>query len=192
MIFTKRKRPSQGNPSVKLKDHQILPSSSVRFLGIVLDSKLSGKKHMEQATSKGKRLNSILSALRGTWWGANPNLLSIYKSMIRASFEYASLIFALNDNRSLIKLQRVQNQALRLACGYRNSTPINVMHAETKVPLLIQRFEYLAAKYFLKIISIQDHPVVNELLELHDRVINTPQFSYLRNYFPAALIFLRM
>ncbi|KYM78930.1 Ubiquitin-40S ribosomal protein S27a [Atta colombica] len=40
-----------------------------------------------------------------TWWGANPNLLlSIYRFIIRTSFKYASLIFALNNNQALINL----------------------------------------------------------------------------------------
>ena len=104
MIFTKRSSP-QINLFVKLKEHNILPFSSMRFLGNVLDPKLSDKKHME---CNMQRETSDLYALRNTWWGANPNLLlSIYRFIIRASFKYASLIFALNNNQALINLQRV-------------------------------------------------------------------------------------
>ncbi|KYQ59915.1 hypothetical protein ALC60_01010 [Trachymyrmex zeteki] len=193
MVFSKRKNLSYSNLNIELEGTVLSPSTSVRFLGIVFDPKLSGKNHLEQVICKGKRTISVISALRGTWWGANPNLLlSVYRSMIRASFEYASLIFALNDNRLLVRLQRIQNQAIRIACGYRNSTPINVIHAETREPLLKQKFEYLASKYFLKIISFRDHPVVTKLLEICDLVVNTPRSFYLGTHFPAALVFLHM
>ncbi|KYN02860.1 hypothetical protein ALC62_06310 [Cyphomyrmex costatus] len=174
-------------------DISISPSTSVRFLGVYLDPKLSGDKHMDHIIAKGKRVFAVLSILRGTWWGANPCLLlNIYSAMIRASFEYASLIFALKRNQSAIKLQRIQNQSIRLACGYRNSTPINVMHAETKLPLLKQRFELLAARYFIRIISIQEHPVTTKLLDLFISLPN-PDFNlYLKKNFPAALVFFRM
>ncbi|KYQ50101.1 hypothetical protein ALC60_10794, partial [Trachymyrmex zeteki] len=44
-------------------------------------------------SSQKESINSVISALRDTWWGADPNLLlNIYKSMVCASFEYASLL----------------------------------------------------------------------------------------------------
>ncbi|XP_018352081.1 PREDICTED: uncharacterized protein LOC108754341 [Trachymyrmex septentrionalis] len=65
MVFLKRKKIAHTNLSVNLVE--IIPSSdSVRFLGVVLDPKLSGKKHMEYVICKDRR-NSITSALRGTW-----------------------------------------------------------------------------------------------------------------------------
>ncbi|KYM96273.1 PREDICTED: uncharacterized protein LOC108779613 [Cyphomyrmex costatus] len=165
----------------------------MRFLGVYLDPKLSGDRHMDHIIAKGKRVSAVLSMLRGTWWGANPCLLlNIYSAMIRASFEYASLIFALKRNQSIIKLQRIQNQAIRLACGYRIYTPINVMHAETKLPLLKLRFELLAARYFIRILSIQEHPVTNILLDLFISLSNPGFNHYLNKNFPAALVFFRM
>lgn len=185
----------EGNPPaiyfIKTADYIIIPSASVRFLGVLLDPKLTGKNHMEHLIIKGGKTLQIITALRGTWWGAHPHLLlSIYKSMTRSSFEYAALIFALKDNVSSTKLQRIQNRAIRLCFGYRNSIPINVMHAESCTPLLKYRLQYLTAKYFLKIFSMEEHPVHQET----SRIMRFGQFllPYLGLYFPAALNFRRM
>jgi len=62
MIFTKRSSP-QINLFVKLKEHNILPFSSMRFLGNVFDPKLSGKKW--NVTCKGKRLIFMRSGIHG-------------------------------------------------------------------------------------------------------------------------------
>ncbi|KYQ54411.1 hypothetical protein ALC60_06700, partial [Trachymyrmex zeteki] len=144
-------------------------SSSVRFLGVLLDPKLLGKVHMHYIAIKGKHILQVLSALRGTWWGAHPHLmLTVYKSMLRASIEYSSHIFGLADNGRLRVLQVIQNQALRLCFGYRISTPLNVIFAETIEPPLKFRFWLLVSRYFLKICSITDHPAVSKLHELCD------------------------
>jgi len=41
--------------------------SAVRFLGILLDSKLSGKTHFQYLIRKGSALVDILASLAGTW-----------------------------------------------------------------------------------------------------------------------------
>jgi len=108
--------------------------------------------------------------------------------MIQISFEYASLVFALNNNQDLEKLQKIQNQALRLSYGYRVSTSINICML-SKLPLLYHGFKFLAPTYFLKVISIRDHPVVTKLLELCDCATILSQYAYLLKNFPSATYF---
>lgn len=126
MIFFKKNKNPHINCSVKLRETDILPSPIVQISGYNIGPQ-TFRQHMTYAINKEKKLNSILSALRTTWWGASLSLLFyIYNSMIQISFEYASLVFALNNNQDLEKLQKIQNQALRLSYGYRVSTSINI------------------------------------------------------------------
>ncbi|KYM98341.1 hypothetical protein ALC62_10951 [Cyphomyrmex costatus] len=193
MIFSTKRSLSLNNYFITLWDQHILPSSSVRFLGVLLDPTLTGKAHMSAVTDKGKRILQVVRALRGTWWGAHPHLLlNIYKSMLRAAIEYAVQIFGMNSNTRSRALQVTQNHALSLCFGYRISTPLNVIYAETVELSLPFRFRLLASRYFLKISSVQGHITVEKLHQLCDVARVASRMDYLHNNFPAATVFLHI
>ena len=64
-------------------------------------------------------------------------------------------------------MNKLQYKAIRLALGYRNSTPINVLLAEAKEPTLNIRFDYLANKLAVKLISLDDDRLSNLLCDLY-------------------------
>ncbi|KYN06195.1 hypothetical protein ALC62_02857 [Cyphomyrmex costatus] len=100
------------NLSIAFQGQYIYPSNVIRFLGVLLDPKLSGKAHMTAVIDKGKRILQIIRALRGTWWGAHPHLLlDVYRSMLCASIEYAAQIFGMVQNSCSRALQIIQNHA---------------------------------------------------------------------------------
>ncbi|XP_018305536.1 uncharacterized protein [Mycetomoellerius zeteki] len=169
MIFSNKRSPDPMSWSILFQGHLISPSSTVRFLGVLLDSKLTGKAHMFYVINKGKRILQIISAFRGTWWGAHPHmLLTIYRAMLRASIEYSAQIFGTNNDSRLHLLQVIQNQAIRLCFGYRISTPLNVVFTESVELTLPFRFRLLTSRYFIKISSVRDHPAVIKLHFLCD------------------------
>jgi len=51
--------------------HIIYLVNSTCSLGIILDFKLTGCPHFEYIAIKGKKILQIISAMRGTWWGAS-------------------------------------------------------------------------------------------------------------------------
>ncbi|XP_070152080.1 uncharacterized protein [Polyergus mexicanus] len=111
--------------------------------------------------------DQLLSMLRGTWWGASPQLLlSIYRALIRNSMEYGCSIFPLNNRSILHQLEKIQFRALRLCTGLRRTTPINVLLAESGESSLKYRFFYLTSRYILKIFSLHDHPTIEKLHQL--------------------------
>ena len=88
---------------------------------------------------------TLTKALRKT----NVSLM-LMPTMIGSCIDYGSHIFSLQNHKFFDKLEKVRNQALRLALGYRNNTLINVMLAETCQPPSKIRFVHLAKKYVLK------------------------------------------
>ncbi|KAL6418505.1 hypothetical protein ACFW04_012052 [Cataglyphis niger] len=113
-------------------------------------------------------------------WGSHPQLLlTVYRSLLRSSIEYACHIFAL----------KTPLKAIRLCLGYRISIPINVMFAEAKEPLAYY-FRYLTTRFFIKTLSVTDYPVVNCFENLSDTIIdNYKNFEYLSTNFPAINLF---
>ncbi|KYQ59579.1 hypothetical protein ALC60_01395 [Trachymyrmex zeteki] len=131
------------------------PVPTYRFLGIILDSGLTGRPHLESTTIKAKKILQVLSAIRNTWWSAHPQLLlTVYRSMLRASIEYGSLVFGLSRSRTFRKLEVLQNHAVRTCLGCQISTPVNTLFAEAKKLPLHLRFQFLAEKFFIKILSV--------------------------------------
>lgn len=97
---------------------------------------------------------NIIKFLCGTWWGSDPETLVIfYKSYIRSIIDYCSYIYCPRKVNLLEKIQKIQNSGIRIALGYRISTPINVMHAESKIVPLIHRTKYLCDNYLAKVMS---------------------------------------
>ncbi|XP_024881759.1 uncharacterized protein LOC112460991 [Temnothorax curvispinosus] len=168
MIFSRRRTLPLFIPDIVINSDSISYSEVVKFLGIFIDSKLSGKPHFTHVITKCRRALNIMSALAGVWWGAHPqHLMMIFKGIIRSNIDYGCQIFQLSGNLTIFeKLQRLQYKAIRIDYGYRHSTPINVLLDEAKEPPLHYRFNYLTAKLVLKNIAQEFSPVTIGLDEL--------------------------
>ncbi|XP_018315708.1 RNA-directed DNA polymerase from mobile element jockey-like [Mycetomoellerius zeteki] len=64
MIFSNKRSTTHMNCSISFQNQHILPSPTVRFLGVLLDPRLSGQAHMSFIIDKGRRTLQIIQALR--------------------------------------------------------------------------------------------------------------------------------
>ncbi|RLU22509.1 hypothetical protein DMN91_004787 [Ooceraea biroi] len=148
IIFTRKRRFVLPKPAFSVNGQDIPMVSEVRFLGVVLDSRLDGSSQIRALISRGRRISYIIAFLAGTRWGAHPHcLLTLYRSLFRGSIEYGS--------------------------GYRMSTPINVMLAEAKEMPLYLRFRLLIQKYLTKNASLKFNPVIDSFWDLQDSLIDS-------------------
>jgi len=106
----------------------------------------------------------ILTSLSGTWWGSHSLLLKLYRSIFRGSIEYGCQIFRFHRTKSIfIKLKRLQFQAIRVAMGYRISTPINIILFEAREVSLKFRFNLLTRKFLFKSLAREFNPIIESL-----------------------------
>ncbi|XP_018373152.1 PREDICTED: RNA-directed DNA polymerase from mobile element jockey-like [Trachymyrmex cornetzi] len=150
---------------VYIRNQLVERVNKTKFLGIMLDFRLNGIEYFKQIIRRGRAVINILSSLAAVWWGSHPQLLiTIYRAVFRGSIEYGAQMFVVNNKRSLLtQLQRLQFKALRIALGYRQSTPINAILFEAREPPLRQRFAHMTERYILKIISKRGGAVSNSL-----------------------------
>ncbi|KYN18578.1 hypothetical protein ALC57_09110 [Trachymyrmex cornetzi] len=148
-----------------IKQQAVPRTEQVRFLGVTLDSKMKGNLHCKYLVQKGRPIINIISSRTAVWWGSHSQcLLSIHRLVFRGAIEYACSIFAWHDNPSIfLKLERLQYKAIRMALGYRQSTPINVMLCEARELPLKLRFGLLNERFILKCMSKKNHPVIDSL-----------------------------
>ena len=168
VIFNKKKK-KEKNIKIKINNKDIKPSDNVKFLGLILDRNLSWRPHIKNLEIKCNAAVRIIKCLRGIWWGADPNiLLTIYKALVRSKIEYGGFLISPCKEIHMNKLQKIQNSSLRFAMGYQCTTPINVIMAESCIPYLKYRFEYLGYKYILKNLSYPSNSVINSIEEVYE------------------------
>ncbi|XP_039315364.1 uncharacterized protein LOC120359950 [Solenopsis invicta] len=169
LIVFSRKRTSKFNTNntlnIIINDNPIPRVDSARFLGVWFDNKLRGNVHLKHLIVKGRKLADIISSLSGVWWGAHPRiLLQIYRAIFRSSIEYGGQIFQFQRNSmNFLKLKRLIYRCIRVAYGYRISTPINIMLFESKEPPLEIRVSHISSKYLYKALANKSNPVISFL-----------------------------
>ncbi|XP_058807568.1 uncharacterized protein LOC131673537 [Phymastichus coffea] len=165
-IHFNRRNIKPGETEITVNNTPIKSSETARFLGITFDYTLSFKQQTNLIINRASRALNIVKFLRGTWWGAHPNILTLfYKSFVRSIIDYGCFIYFPTQADALLKLERIQYKSIRLALGYRASTPTNILLAESKLPLLIERSKYLCHSYLNKIYS-------NKELSLNQTITN--------------------
>ncbi|CAL4067481.1 unnamed protein product, partial [Meganyctiphanes norvegica] len=167
MVFTKKRTLSAVH--LRIKGVAIPETDSTFFLGLKFDCKLRWDKHIQYLfDSCSKRLN-VLRSIQSHAWGADrSSILLVYKSFIRAKFDYGCHIYDAAAPTIKKKLNTIQNTALRLATGALRNTTIKKLEVEANVlPLQLHR-DYLSLAYGSKILSDPLHPTRVSLLDHHD------------------------
>lgn len=107
--------------------------------------------------------------------------LLIYKSYVRSVLEYGLFICYPRGWKGRDILEKLQNRGLRIALGYRNSTPINVMIAEAKVLKIEDRAGELTRNFWTRIISYNSKDLI-ELMNWLNIVEARNRFRQWREY----------
>lgn len=150
----------------------------VRFLGIIMDNQLKFENHISYVRGKMEKANDVVKYVSGVTRGPEINTaLMLYKSLVRSMSDYGGFVYAPVTRAAEIKLERGQFLGLRTALGYRNSTPTNVIIAESKVTYMRNRSSYLAKNFCTKIMKFGPDNIMKSMEEL---CINESLFCYKR------------
>ncbi|KAL7291201.1 hypothetical protein TKK_0015042 [Trichogramma kaykai] len=153
-IHFNRKKIAPGNRQINVGGLAVKSGNNIRFLGVILDYELSFKAQTNNVHAKCSSSLNIIKFLRGTWWGSHPDTLMIlYKCFIRSIIDYALFVYLPTTSHLLQKLEKIQFAAIRLALGYRQSTPTNILLAESKLPSIQERARLMGRVYTAKILS---------------------------------------
>ena len=110
VFFKPRKKQSDFDLNIKLARKSLYPTSSVKYLGIKIDSNLNWKDHQNSIAIKLNKANAILSKLKNF---VNPNILrSIYFAIFESHLNYSSIVWGQNVDSSN-RLFLLQKKAIR-------------------------------------------------------------------------------
>ena len=114
VISRKRKPPC---PSISVNGSVIEQVSSFKYLGVTISSDLSWSPHVANVCCKAKKLLGFL--YRGFRFADRSCLAHLYKMLVRPILEYSCSAWDPHQKLNIMKLERVQNFAARLATGER-------------------------------------------------------------------------
>lgn len=139
--FTKSYKNNQSL-NIKLFGKIISTVNETKYLGIILDNKLSWNKHIDYAINKGRKTLWAARNLVSKKWGLNPTrMLWIYKQIVLPKITFGCILWwhrTLIKNVS-VKLESLQRMALMLMTGAMKTTPTLALEAALNIlPLRIQ------------------------------------------------------
>ena len=146
-------------PDLQLNGERIAVVNQVKYLGVILDSKLNLHSHVEYIKGRAQQRMSVLKCVAGKSYGADRTvLLRMYKAIIRPILEYASFLLDGPGNRRVDSLETIQNACLRIATGALRTSPVRALQVDTNIPPLQLRRKELLVRYFLKVLGDRQHP----------------------------------
>ncbi len=120
------------DPELSLAGKHIGTVKKYKFLGVTVDSGLRFTEHINNTVRKCTKRINIIKCLTGKDWGQQlENQRKIYLTYVRSCLEYASSSWwAWISPTNKIKLERVQNAALRAIAGLHRTCPIDFLRLE--------------------------------------------------------------
>ena len=151
---------------------------SITFLGVVLDSKLLFKLHIDNLVVRLKRDLNLLRCISSQDWGAERAvLLTILRSLCRSKIDYACQIYGSAAVSHLQKITTVYNSGLRVCTGALRTSPVESLYVDAQeVPLELRRAE-LTLRYMVKISGITTNPNSRYIFHPNDSFESRPRAS---------------
>ena len=144
--FTKRKRNPDTNLTLFNRDIQW--SRSVKYLGIILDSKLTFATHIKTQIGKATgRLNEIKSLLNTNEINLSTKV-TLYKSLVRPILTYASAAWGHAAKTHTHRLQIFQNRVIKTITNCPRYTRLKPLHETLRISLIMNHIKLLAKKFY--------------------------------------------
>ncbi|KAJ8046041.1 Transcriptional-regulating factor 1 [Holothuria leucospilota] len=144
---------------LSLNGVQIPVVPQTKFLGLILDSKLNFKAHIDYLRRKCQGALNLLKVVSKMDWGADrPVLLRLYRSLVRSKLDYGCVVYISAHESYLRKLLPVHNQGLRICLGAFRTSPMQSLYIEANQPPLDIRWKKLSLQFALKLRSPRHNP----------------------------------
>ena len=109
-------------------NHEINRTSHIKFLGIILDENLTWNLHINEICNKLKRYFHIFYNIRHLL--SKDNIKTIYYALIYSRIKYGISVYGQASNTKLNKVQKLQNQLLKVLSGKKFRFPTDELHDE--------------------------------------------------------------
>mgnify|MGYP002775233228 CR=1 FL=1 len=146
--FTKKTK-EKNIKQLTFNNDIIKTEKEIKYLGVILDSKLNFNSHINKVTSKATGAITALYPLLNRYSPLKKELkILLYKQCILPILTYACPVWSNTSKSNIEKLQKVQNRCLRMALNKNIRTKIKALHEEAKIQPVKERILDLTQKFF--------------------------------------------
>ena len=179
LIHLTRRRRDRGKGSITMDGQTVQASTTAKLLGVVFDTEMRWKEHVQQATRKATKTALGMSGLRHL---RPAQMRQIYQACVLPKLDYASTVWhnPLKDKGHLRVLASVQRAALlRIISAFR-TVATQTLEVECHLLPTHLRLKQRAQDVIAKLYTLpQDHPMVKVIECTKQRVKlkkNHPKF----------------
>jgi hypothetical protein len=148
IFFTKRRKLELPGRTIKIFNKNISWQNSAKYLGLILDKKLTFKNHIEAVIEKANKSSRILYPLLNRKSKLNlKNKLLLYKVALRPIITYACPIFGDAAKTHQKKMQTFQNKIIKIILNVPWYTGTNYIHQQANIMLVKEYMEKLNSKF---------------------------------------------
>lgn len=110
---------------VKIDGETVECVKSIKYLGVVIDDKLTFRDHIDHTVKKIARKYGVLCRLAKdlTQW----SLIHLYKTLISPHFDFCPSIIYLANEQQMYRLQKLQNKIMRIILRCNRRTSVRLM-----------------------------------------------------------------
>ena len=151
VIFSHKIKPD-SHPPIYFNNSQVVTRPFTKHLGMVLDSKLNFKQHIDDKICKANRGIGLLKKLNCDL--SRKSLLAIYKSFVRPHLDYGDIIYDKPNVQTFIdRIESVQYNAALAITGAIRGTSRERIYNELGLESLEKRRWYRRMCFFWKIVN---------------------------------------
>ena len=159
-IFTKKTKDMDRIPFLTLNGAPLKRLQKVKYLGVIFDQGLTWGPHIENLANQCKQPMQMMRRVsKQNWGGDRVTLKMMYVALVRSRIDYACFLYSNAANNHLVKLNRIQYEAIRIITGNHRFTILENLEAEANIMPLSLRRKLLALNYFGKVYRLPTHPV---------------------------------
>lgn len=149
IVFSRKFKNTKIIQPVEIYKQKTQSKTSVKYLGVNLDKKLTYKTHISAVLRKTYTIIKMLYPLMVKDSAVSKkNKLLIYKMIIRPTITYAPAVWCGTAKTNIIPLQRFQNKCLRLALNKDRYSKIENMHNEAQLITVREYIIEIADKFY--------------------------------------------
>ncbi|PJE77995.1 hypothetical protein CI610_03074 [invertebrate metagenome] len=175
MYFSKSKK----LPELYLGQTKLKFEKQVRYLGMIIDHKLTWSKHIQYVKETCQKAINTMRYISGCKFGANKTTqLMLYKALVRSRLDYGCQVYNTASDTVLKHLDVIQHSALRVALRAIKNTNTNSLLAEAGEPPLTLRRENLTLKYWARTQSHGDKFLLNKEIKDSEHPVNNNRAPY--------------
>ena len=132
--------------SISVQENLIVPTDNIKVLGVTLDDHLKFDAHITNICTTASRQINALKRL-AKFLNERSRIL-IYKSFISSNFNYCPVTWMFCGRKNVMKLEKLQERALRFVFKDNNSTYVDLLKRGNFLSLSAYRIRNLAMEIF--------------------------------------------